>query len=153
LYPIYITLIFCLQAFYLVEWGSFRQLLKFCRPSISERDIPHHHTLWVEILQRADVTEEMVHDNLKNVPSKVSFTFDAWTSAPGDPYLLLTAHHIDTPADRPNAWELKCDQLIFQEIDGRHTGKNMGEILGCVLSRYDLHGKVCPSTDFLFGKN
>jgi hypothetical protein len=153
LYPIYITLIFYLQAFYLVERSSFRQLLKFCWPSISERDILHRHTLRVEILRRADVAEEMVCDNLKNIPSKVSFTFDAWTSAPGDPYLSLTAHYIDAPANRPNAWELKCDQLIFQEIDRRHTGKNMGEILGRTLSRYDLHGKVCPSMNFLFGKN
>jgi hypothetical protein len=152
LYPIYITLIFCLQAFYLVEQGSFRQLLKFCQPSISERDILHRHTLQAEILQRADIAEEMVHNNLKNVPSKVFFTFDAWTSVPGDPYLSLTAHYIDALADHPNAWELKCDQLIFQEIDRRHTGKNMGEILGRALSRYDLHGKVCPSTNFLFGK-
>ena len=102
--------------------------------------------------RRADVAEEMVRNNLKNVPSKVSFTFDAWTSAPGDPYLSLTAHYIDAPPDHPNAWELKCDQLIFQEIEGRHTGKNMGEVLGRALSRYDLHGKVHPSTNFLFGK-
>ena len=137
-----ITLIWLPQAFCLVDSGSFRQLLKFCRPSLSERDIPHRHALRTEILRRAEIAERRVRENLKRVPSKVSFTFDAWTSAPGDPYLSLTAHFIDAPADHPNAWELKTDQLIFQEIQGRHTGKNMGDILGHALERYDLRGKV-----------
>jgi hypothetical protein len=86
--------------------------------------------------------EGRVRENLKNLPSKISFTFDAWTSAPGDPYLSLTAHFIDAPVDRPNTWELKTDQLIFQEIQGRHTGTNMGDILSRALDRYGLRGKV-----------
>jgi len=76
------------------------------------------------------------------VPSKISFTFDAWTSAPGDPYLSLTAHYIHAPVDHPNVWVLKSEQLLFQEIKGRHTGKNMAEILGNALDRYKLNGKV-----------
>ena len=79
------------------------------------------------------------------VPSKVSFTFDAWTSASGDPYLSLTAHYIHAPADCPNTWELKSEQLLFQEIQGRHTGTNMADILGKALDRYNLHSKVCFS--------
>jgi hypothetical protein len=125
-----------------VDRGSFRRLLKFCRPSLSERDIPHRQKLRAEIVRRAAIVEGSVRENLKNVPSKISFTFDAWTSAPGDPYLSLTAHYIAAPIDRPNAWELKTDQLLFQEIQGRHTGKNMGDILSRALDRYDLHGKV-----------
>jgi hypothetical protein len=125
-----------------VDRGSFCRLLKFCRPSLSERDIPHRQTLRAEIVRRAGIVEGQVCENLKNVPSKISFTFDTWTSAPGDPYLSLTAHFIAAPIDRPNAWELKTDQLIFQEIQGRHTGTNMGDILSCALDRYDLRGKV-----------
>ena len=125
-----------------MDRGSFRRLLKFCRPSLLERDIPHRHALRAEILLRAEIAECRVRENLKRVPSKISFTFDAWTSAPGDPYLSLTSHFIDAPADHPNAWELKSDQLIFQEIQGRHTGKNMADILSRALDRYDLCGKV-----------
>jgi hypothetical protein len=79
---------------------------------------------------------------MNKIPSKISFTFDAWTSAPGDPYLSLTAHYIDAPVDRPSAWKLKSEQLIFQQIEGRHTGNNMADILSCALDRYQLHGKV-----------
>ena len=79
---------------------------------------------------------------MKNLPSMVSFTFDTWTSAPGDPYLSLTAHYIDAPSDCPNSWLLKSEQLLLQEIKGRHTGKNMSEILCCAIKQYELCGKV-----------
>jgi hypothetical protein len=138
----YIALICLLQAFRLVDHGGFCQLLRFCRPSLSERDIPHCHTLCAEILRRAETAEGRVCKNLRRIPSKISFTFDVWMSAPGHPYLSLTAHFIDAPADHPTAWELRSDQLIFQEIQGRHMGKNMGEILSRALDRYNLCGKV-----------
>ena len=79
---------------------------------------------------------------MQKIPSKISFTFDMWTLGPGDPYLSLVAHYIDAPADCPSAWVLKSEQLIFQEIQGRHTGKNMAEILSHVLDWYGLCGKV-----------
>ncbi|KAF8270572.1 hypothetical protein EI94DRAFT_1798065 [Lactarius quietus] len=95
------------EAFCLVDRSSFHQLLKFCRPLLLEQDIPHRHALHVEILRHAEIAKCRVRDNLKKVPSKISFTFDAWTSTPGDPYRSLTSHIIDAPADHPNAWELK----------------------------------------------
>ena len=98
--------------------------------------------LRAEVLRCAEIAEGRVCENLEQVPSKISFTFDAWTSAPGDPYISLTAHYIDAPADHPTAWELRCDQLLFQEIQGRHTGKNMGDILSQAMDRYNLRGKV-----------
>ena len=134
----------------MIEQGSFRRLLKYCRPSLSEKDIPHRHTLRAKILRRAHVAEGRVHKNMKNLPSKISFTFDMWTLGPGDPYISVTAHYIDAPAGRPDAWELRAEQLIFQEIQGRHTGKNIGEILSRTLARYELHGKVRYSVSFLF---
>ena len=79
---------------------------------------------------------------MNDTPGKISFTFDAWTSAPGDPYLSVTAHYIHATVDHPNTWELRTEQLLFQEIEGRHTGKIMGEILSSMLDRYQLHSKV-----------
>ena len=133
-----------------MDCSSFRQLLKVCRPSLLEQDIPQWHALCGEILWRAEIAEGRVRDNLKRVPLKISFTFDAWTSAPGDPYLSLTCHFIDAPADRPNVWVLKTDQLIFEEIQGRHTGKNMADILSHALDRYNLCSKVISHFTFHF---
>jgi hypothetical protein len=72
----------------------------------------------------------------------VSFTFDAWTSQPGDPYLSVTGHYIDAPVDRPNDWELKTEQLAFETIKGRHNGKNIASMLTRTVARYELNHKV-----------
>ena len=54
----------------------------------------------------------------------------------------VSPYRNNVPADSPTAWELKSDQLIFQEIEGRHTGKNMSDILSHALDKYGLRGKV-----------
>ncbi len=101
----------------------------------------------MDILHRALIAEERIRAILKNLPYKVSFTFDTWTSEPGDPYLSITGHYIDAPADRPKDWELKMEQLSFEEIKGRHMGRNMAEILVHTVDRYQIHGKVSCSNN------
>ena len=126
-----------IQAFQLIERDGFRSLLRYCRPGLSDKDIPKRKTLRAEIIRRAQLAEEKVLNVLKVrtifflavrnpfiycklqlVPSKISFTFDAWTSEPGDPYLSVTGHYIDAPADAPKDWELKTEQLAFKCIEG-----------------------------------
>ena len=79
---------------------------------------------------------------IQNIPGKVSFTFNAWTSDPGDPYLSITGHYINAPTDRPGDWVLKSEQLAFDMIKGHHTGKNIAQILVRRVDRYNLRGKA-----------
>jgi hypothetical protein len=88
------------------------------------------------------LTEGRVHESMNKIPSKILFTFNVWTSAPGNPYLSLMVHYINVPADFLSAWKLKTEQLIFQQIEGRHTGKNIADILSHTLDQYQLHSKV-----------
>ena len=83
-----------------------------------------------------------IYFKLQLVPSKISFTFDAWTSEPGDPYLSVTGYQIDAPADAPKDWKLKTEQLAFKCIEGQHTGINMANILVDMVNRYEIRGKV-----------
>lgn len=130
------------QAFHLVDKGSFRRLLRYLRPSLSDRDIPHRTKTRDEILERAKVTIQCVKEKLKHVDSKISFTFDSWTSEPGVPFLSITAHYIDSPAGKPQEWELKTDQLSFTIINGNHSGNNIGRILIETIDNYDIRTKV-----------
>ncbi|KAK2462470.1 hypothetical protein APHAL10511_005440 [Amanita phalloides] len=66
-----------------------------------------------------------------------------WTSDPGDPYILITGHYINTlMADRPNEWELRTEQLAFMHVKGWHTGKNITELLVEAIDKYEICGKV-----------
>lgn len=78
----------------------------------------------------------------KNVPSRVSITFDAWTSKAYDPYLAITAHYIDAPSDQPLEWELKSKLLGFEELQGSHTGANVAVKIIEVLDQYDIRDKA-----------
>jgi hypothetical protein len=69
-------------------------------------------------------------------------TFDSWTSLTGDPFLSVTAHYIDSPADKPQEWELKMEQLAFKPIQGNHSGANVGSILIKVIGDYGIREKV-----------
>lgn len=81
-------------------------------------------------------------EKLKEVDSKISITFDSWTSEPGVPFLSVTAHYIDSPAGKPHEWELKTEQLAFTIINGNHSGSNIGRILIQTINNYGIRTKV-----------
>ena len=78
----------------------------------------------------------------QDIPGKVSFTFDTWTSEAGDPYLSVTGHYVGSAAGYPNDWELKSEQLGFMHIEGNHSGANLGGILIHVIDRYGIRHKA-----------
>jgi hypothetical protein len=85
---------------------------------------------------------QCVKEKLKHVDSKISITFDSWTSEPGVPFLSITVHYIDSPAGKPQEWELKTKQLAFTIINSNHSGSNIGSILIETINSYDIHTKV-----------
>jgi hypothetical protein len=84
----------------------------------------------------------------KNIPSRISITFDAWTSKAYDPYLAITAHYIDVPLDQPLEWELKSKLLGFEELQGSHTGANVAVKIVEALDQYDIRKKVSLMSSF-----
>jgi hypothetical protein len=137
------NLIHLLQAFQLIDKGTFCQLLMYTWPSLSERDIPHQTKVQQEILLCACGAEVKVSEALANIKGKVSFTFDTWTSDAQDPYLSVTGHYITASEDRPQDWELKLEQLAFMHFEGNHSGVNMVNVLIHTIDCYNLHNKVC----------
>lgn len=125
-----------------MDKGPFRRLLQYLRPSLSDNDIPHRTKTRDEILERARLAIERVQEKLKHVDSKISMMFDSWTSEPGDPFLSITAHYIDSPTDTPQEWELKTEQLAFTPINGNHSGANIGRILIETIDKYGIRTKV-----------
>ena len=69
----------------------------------------------------------------------MSFTFDAWTSQVGDPYLSITGHFT---LGMGAGWKLHSEQLAFTLLPGRHSGANIGNVIMQTVDHYDLQGKV-----------
>jgi len=95
------------QAFQLIDKKPFRCLLTYLRPALGEKDIPHRTKFQAETLSRAKAVEKKISEiykachiyrlcygdlgieqlcDFQDIPGKVSFTFDTWTSEAGDPY-------------------------------------------------------------------
>ncbi|KAF7372005.1 Zinc finger BED domain-containing protein RICESLEEPER 2 [Mycena venus] len=130
------------NAFRLVDKGPFRRLMHYMRPSLQKKDLLHRTKMMSEVLERTKKVEARLREKIKNIPGQVSFTFDTWTSDTGDPYLSVTGHYIDSPADKPSEWSLKCDQLSFTPIEGNHSGQNLFKILVRIVDWYDLREKI-----------
>ena len=52
------------QAFQLVECGTFRRLLQYCRPSLLDKDIPNCRLVWSEIINRAKQAKMKLREKL-----------------------------------------------------------------------------------------
>jgi len=74
------------------------------------------------------------------VPGKVSFTFDAWTSQVGDPYLSITGHFIHGTGA---AWKLHSEQLAFSPLPGRHSGCQHWRLTGMVCGERYADLSIC----------
>ena len=72
----------------------------------------------------------------------MSFTFDAWTSDSGHPYLSVTGHYIANRKGKPEEWELKSNQLAFTHLEGRHSGANISKVLVRTIDCYGIWQKV-----------
>ncbi|KAJ6522148.1 hypothetical protein B0H19DRAFT_1277472 [Mycena capillaripes] len=104
------------DAFMLVDKGPFRRLLQYCRPNLKESDIAHRTKMREEILKRTEEAEERLQSKLQ-----ASFTFDTWTSKTGDPFPGVTGHYIDAPADTPEDFSFRSEQLAYTPIEGKST--------------------------------
>ena len=56
---------YIIKAFQLIGKGPFRRVLTYFRPSLSDKDIPHHQTLRNEIINKANLSEARLKELLK----------------------------------------------------------------------------------------
>jgi hypothetical protein len=72
----------------------------------------------------------MLCSQLKWCASMASYFLDLHISLfHVDPFLGVTGHYIDTPADSPEDWNIKSEQLAYTLIEGNHSGDNLSKIL------------------------
>lgn len=130
------------EALQLVDKPAFRNLLRYVRSGLTEHDIPHRTKLTETIKARAEAIVNVIRERLAKVDSKVSMTFDSWTSIIGDPFFSVTGHYIWSPDDKPQQWELRREQLSFAHIEGNHSGQNIARMLIDSIDTYNLREKV-----------
>ena len=77
-----------------------------------------------------------IQNILVNLPGKISFTTDCWTSPLSKSFMSITAHFID------NNWKLQHILLDFIEMYDLHTGQNLKNTFVLELENFSIENKV-----------
>jgi hypothetical protein len=78
---------------------------------------------------------------------KISYTTDIWSSANMTSYMAVTAHWL---AEKNGHLELRSALVAFHRVWGKHTAKNLANILLLVLDRAGVTIKVSSVFTFPF---
>ena len=121
------------HAFTMVEEQGFLNFIHTLYPTtkISSAD-----TIKSYISNFYEANKEKIQNILLNVPGKISFTIDCWTSPSIKSFLSITAHFINKD------WKLQHILLDFLEVVESHTGKNLNETFVAGLEYFSIKEKV-----------
>ena len=80
--------------------------------------------------------KDQIQELLMEIPGKISFTTDIWTSPSTKAFLAITAHYVD------KNWKLQNLLIDFVQIFGQHTGENIKNTFVSALQNLSIHTKV-----------
>jgi len=121
------------HAFTIAEEPDFIKFIHSLHPTAK---IPSADTIKSHISNFYRTDKEKVQNILLNIPGKISFTIDCWTSPSVKSFLSITAHFIDKD------WKLQHILLDFLEMFDSHTGQNLKETFVTGLEYFSMEKKV-----------
>jgi hypothetical protein len=121
------------HSFIVVEENYFINFVRSLHPSAK---IPNADTIKNKIMAYYEADKIRMKEILKNLPGKVSFTIDCWTSPSTKSFLSITAHFIN------KEWKLQNVIVDFIQMQDVHTGSNIKDAFLLGLSDMSLENKV-----------
>jgi len=119
--------------FTIVEENYFINFVHSLHPSAR---IPTANTVKNRIMDCYKEDKIKIKALLKDIPGKVSFTMDCWTSPSAKSFLSLTAHFID------KNWKLKSIIIDFIQMNDSHTRNNIKDAFLLGINELSLENKV-----------
>lgn len=90
-----------------------------------------------------DISTYCMH---QNALGRISLTSDMWSDPNRQSFMAVTAHWIARGG--ANKLELRSALIAFREVDGSHTGDNLGEVLFGIIQGVGIAHKVCVHCTF-----
>lgn len=129
--------------FNIVEHQSFRDLLRFCRPSCN---ILGRTRLKENLQQRAIEVRAHLLDDLPP-GRKVSIALDLGSSQNNLAFMSILCYYIT------DDWKYREDLLAFRCLSGRHSGKTLAQYVVQVLKQYKIASQLLTITADNAGNN
>ncbi|KAF7445680.1 Dimer-Tnp-hAT domain containing protein [Pyrenophora tritici-repentis] len=127
-------IVYCHIAFFQLENQYFRELLLFLNPALLNHLPNAAKTIRSWVMNAFISKKQQLREDLHHSRSRISISFDLWTSP--NPYAILgvVAMWIDTTGMR------RVTALGMRRIYGEHTGENLGSVVLELLEEYDISG-------------
>jgi hypothetical protein len=93
------------------------------------------------IMKDFDQGRGKIRQKLQNVPGRISFTLDCWTSPNIHSFLGITSHFVD------GDWNLQELLVDFVELSGPHSGDNICAAFERMARENGILGKVDINCD------
>ncbi|KAF7568865.1 Dimer-Tnp-hAT domain containing protein [Pyrenophora tritici-repentis] len=125
-------IVYCHIAFFQLENQYFRELLLFLNPALLNHLPKAAKTIRSWVMNAFISKKQQLREDLHHSRSRISISFDLWTSP--NPYAILgvVAMWIDTTGMR------RVTALGMRRIYGEHTGENLGSVVLELLEEYDI---------------
>lgn len=129
-------IVYCHIAFFQLENPYFRELLFFLNPALLNHLPKAARTIRSWVLNAFISKKQQLRDDLHHSRSRISISFDLWTSP--NPYAILgvVAMWIDATGKR------RSTVLGLRRVYGEHTGENVGSIIIELVKEYDIDGDL-----------
>ncbi|GBC30168.2 zinc finger BED domain-containing protein RICESLEEPER 2-like [Rhizophagus irregularis DAOM 181602=DAOM 197198] len=121
------------HSFTIVEENCFINFVYSLYPSAK---IPSADTIKNKIMTYYEEDKVKMKALLKDLPGKVSFTMDCWTSPSTKSFLSITAHFIN------KEWNLQNIIIDFIQTQDSHTGSNIKDAFLLGISNMSLESKI-----------
>ncbi|KHO10917.1 Extracellular membrane protein, CFEM domain protein [Metarhizium robertsii ARSEF 23] len=127
-------IVYCHIAFFQLENQYFRELLFFLNPALMNHLPKAARTIRSWVMTAFMSKKEQLREDLQHSKSRISISFDLWTSP--NPYAILgvVAMWIDAAGKR------RSTVLGMRRVYGEHTGENVGSIVLELLKEYNIGG-------------
>jgi hypothetical protein len=129
-------IVYCHIAFFQVENDYFRDFLEAILPGMKTLLPKAANTIRKWVMDTFDKRKARLQDDLRHSRSKISISFDAWTSPNCLAIIGAVAHFIDKTGQRRQAL------LGLRELGGEHSGENMADTLLQLISDYKIRGRI-----------
>jgi hypothetical protein len=126
----------CYIAFFQLENEYFRELLFYAAPWLSELLPKAVLTFRRMVINAFTIRKDALKKELSEAHSRISISFDAWTSPSCIAILGVIAHFVDRTGKRRSA------VLALRRLQGVHSGENMAEVLLQIFREYGVSGRI-----------
>jgi hypothetical protein len=128
-------IVYCHIAFFQLENQYFRELLFFLNPALLSHLPRAAKTIRSWVMGAFRSKKQQLKEDLQQARSRISISFDLWTSPNSYAILGVVAMWIDADGRRQST------VLGLRRLYGEHTGENIGSAILELLGEYDVGGE------------